>query len=660
MLKKFLTSILIISVIFSASTSLAEEEYDPQHTMLALNMAIVSIHRILTTQDRIVLEQEYQNIINNLSLGNIESDYDLTTLYQDLMGLITRKRLREEDAKIFQARYDKQEQNLLMESLSNVKAYGGNLFSWLGSLAVSCVSSYFSYQDSKSQLTEDLNGELWQLQKDDITDCNDLQERLLNSSWNLLRQYKLPDNYRLVQKNIDDFYRAVDEQEPKRKLRMLRALEKDFQVYPPYWFYRAKTAQKLNDDKEAHSCFEKFNEVWRPVLRQDPYRVEAVKFKISEFAKKSNLTNEEKQEALELLEVMRANTPRDDWANNLFAGVAYFTLGKKDEGIDIVETNVDFDYGTDVSKLMLKQLRDNNVKNISELPNEMDKIEAQRLVSSLKDQEAAKLLVSLFRDDSSEFESLLAKIAERPGAINTPLVSGVVFYALRCSSPTMNFAQVFDKLNYIRFEEEEAYKDALPIIRYYVDKGNVNAHLFYAIMFINGRGVNKDLTQAVKYLKLPTSKGYFWAEYLLGDCYYATGDYKNSEKYFKLSAEKGLAEAQHGLGILYDSGKLGRRDCREALKWFKKAAEQGYHWSVLSVGYYYYTGSGVAKDIKEAYKWYYLYYLITGKRDSDMDKIEGKGVIWDSEPLIPRYQISSAQSDAKRKYEEIKKNNGWE
>lgn len=30
----------------------AEEAYDPQHTMLALNMAIVSINRILTTQDR--------------------------------------------------------------------------------------------------------------------------------------------------------------------------------------------------------------------------------------------------------------------------------------------------------------------------------------------------------------------------------------------------------------------------------------------------------------------------------------------------------------------------------------------------------------------------------------------------------------------------------
>ena len=346
-------------------------------------MAIVSIHRILTTQDRIVLEQEYQNIINNLSLGNIESDYDLTALYQDLMSLITRKRLRDEEAKIFQSRYDRREQNLLMDSLSGVRAYGGNLVSWLGSLAVSCVSSYFSYQDSKAELAEDLNGELWQLKKDDIEDCNELQERLLNSSWNLLRQYKLPDNYRLVQKSMDDFYRAVNEKDSKRKLRMLRALEKDFQVYPPYWFYRAKAAQESKDNKEAHASFEKFNAVWRPVLRQDPYKVEAAKFGIAELAKKGKLTNAEESEALELLEVMRNNTPRDDWANNLFAGVAYFSLGEKDTGIEIVETNVDFGYENDISDRVLAQMKQGKL-DLALIPDELKKSQKKGLYEIYK------------------------------------------------------------------------------------------------------------------------------------------------------------------------------------------------------------------------------------------------------------------------------------
>ena len=78
-MKKLTALIVFLALTFPASA----QDYDPQHTMLALNMAIVSVHRILTTESRAVLEEEYSNIINNLSLGNIESDRDMTELYRD-------------------------------------------------------------------------------------------------------------------------------------------------------------------------------------------------------------------------------------------------------------------------------------------------------------------------------------------------------------------------------------------------------------------------------------------------------------------------------------------------------------------------------------------------------------------------------------------------
>lgn len=183
-----------------------------------------------------------------------------------------------------------------------------------------------------------------------------MKERLLNSLWKLLRQYSLPDNYRLDEKVLDDFYKAVNQQDTVIRLKMLRSLEKEFQVYPPYWYYRGKTAQELGDNSEAHTFFERFNEVWRPVLRQDPYKVETLKFRLSEIMSGENLTDDEKRGAIGLLEVMTENTPRDDWANRIFAGVAYFMLGEKDRGIEIVETNVDFGYGAEASGIILTQL----------------------------------------------------------------------------------------------------------------------------------------------------------------------------------------------------------------------------------------------------------------------------------------------------------------
>ena len=44
-------------------------EYDPLLTMTALNLAVVSQHRITSTGDRLTLDQEYTGIINNLRIG---------------------------------------------------------------------------------------------------------------------------------------------------------------------------------------------------------------------------------------------------------------------------------------------------------------------------------------------------------------------------------------------------------------------------------------------------------------------------------------------------------------------------------------------------------------------------------------------------------------
>lgn len=366
-MKKIISVLLITVFALSSVTAFAEEEYDPQHTMLALNMAIVSINRIVSTQDRIVLDQEYNNIINKLALGNIESDYELTALYSEMMNFITGRTLRQEEAKRFQERYNRREQRQIVDALSGIRAYGGSLWSWLGSLATSCVSQYFSYQTSKAELLEGLEDDLWHLKREDIEDCNDIQVRLLNSSWNLLRKYKLPDEYRLTQDSLNGFFKAVSEPDPSKRLRMLKArnVERNFQAYPPYWVYRAKAAQEVKDDAETLKCYEKFDEIWRPVLRNDPYKVEAAKYKIQHLTRTGAPSGKVTEEIKSQLKILSDNIQDGDWSNNLFTGVAYFLLGDKDEGMACVEPNVDFDYEKDISGRVLAQMKNGKLDPVT-------------------------------------------------------------------------------------------------------------------------------------------------------------------------------------------------------------------------------------------------------------------------------------------------------
>ena len=63
-------------------------DYDPLLTMSALNMAIVSLHRITSSGDRLILDREYYNIINNLRMSEINPDPELTELYREIVRVI--------------------------------------------------------------------------------------------------------------------------------------------------------------------------------------------------------------------------------------------------------------------------------------------------------------------------------------------------------------------------------------------------------------------------------------------------------------------------------------------------------------------------------------------------------------------------------------------
>ena len=625
----------IILVILSAVSPIhAEESYDPQHTMLALNMAIVSIHRIVSTQDRIILDQEYNTIINKLALGNIESDYEMTGLFSELMNFITGKGLRQEEAKRFQERYDRREQRQIVDALSGIRAYGGNLWSWLGSLATSCVSSYFSYQTAKSELLEGLNDELWQLKKEEIEDCNELQVKLLNSSWNLLRQYKLPDEYRLTQESLNGYYKAVNETDPTKRLRMLRArnVERNFQVYPPYWYYRAKAAQESGNDSEALSCWDKFAEVWRPVLRNDPYKLEEAKYRVQRLAGNADGNREEIQR---LLGVIQDNTTPGDWSNNLFAGVAYFLMGDKDEGIACVEVNVDFAYENNISKAILDEMKKGDlnaltlyalkedIKIAPESPQTKQSAKsAASFTGEIKDKQLAEALINLFEGREKEAETALESMSRTS---ENPVVFDVLsdMNALNYPKSVMFRQRVTFLKEKNREASNEAYADVKPLMDFYAKKGVPFAQTFLGNM----------------YLRMQR-------------------DYEEVTKWYRKAAEQGNALAQNNLGYVYN---VHTNNSNEAIKWYLKSAEQGcvyaqFNLGVMHVGV---TPDDGVRKYKTGYMWYYLAYL-GGSTDAKarLKELEKEGLF--SSATVSKSEAEEAKAEARRKYDEIKKRNGWE
>jgi hypothetical protein len=85
---------------------------------------------------------------------------------------------------------------------------------------------------------------------------------------------------------------------------------------------------------------------------------------------------------------------------------------------------------------------------------------------------------------------------------------------------------------------------------------------------------------------------------------YKRGDYKTAVAIWTLAADKGDAEAQNDLGLLYDQGQGVAQDYNQAVAWFRKAADQGYAEAQNNLGLTYAKGQGVPQDNNQAVAWF--------------------------------------------------------
>ena len=169
--------------------------------------------------------------------------------------------------------------------------------------------------------------------------------------------------------------------------------------------------------------------------------------------------------------------------------------------------------------------------------------------------------------------------------------------------------------------------------------GDPSAQYDVALMYANGVGVVRNVTQAFVWTKKAAEKGLVAAQYLLAVAHqsglgtkksaqmallwFVRAAENGSEKaQFKLSkllstgqpslafelallgASRGLADAQHYVGVCYDTGIGVEVSHADALEWHLKAAEQGHAAAEFAVAQHFEGISGGWCDVVQATHWY--------------------------------------------------------
>jgi len=118
----------------------------------------------------------------------------------------------------------------------------------------------------------------------------------------------------------------------------------------------------------------------------------------------------------------------------------------------------------------------------------------------------------------------------------------------------------------------------------------------------------------------------------------AQGDYARAVQLLRPLANRGDAQAQFELSLLYRAGQGVPADARESLRWLRLAAHGGHAPAQSNLGAAYVQGRGVAQDALLAYVW-----LSAGAAQGSREAITNLEVV--RRRMTPQ-QISQAQERA--------------
>ena len=138
------------------------------------------------------------------------------------------------------------------------------------------------------------------------------------------------------------------------------------------------------------------------------------------------------------------------------------------------------------------------------------------------------------------------------------------------------------------------------------EQGDREAQFRMNIMYAKGYGVPKNLSESAKWLRMSAEGGLAIAQHVLGDNYVAgingfPQSYKEAFKWLQLAAVQNDPDAQTSLGWLYMYGRGVEQDFVTAAKWLQLAADQNVGPAQSSLGVLYAVGKGVERDIVKAY-----------------------------------------------------------
>ena len=230
----------------------------------ALNLCTTSLSQIVDYNDIIVLQQEYNAILNNLNMERMPKDEALLDALKRILDTCHYYIQYSKDKEMLAKMREGRLRRALTDSLG-----GGNIFVSAGGNPVAAASMIVAaigitavkYKSQKEKVREEFELKEWELEKAAQDQLHNLRRTLFETAWRMSAKYKFRDEYRLSESQIESYNKAIADADPLsrfERLDLLRGSAVDwsrvktqdvgegiFAAYPMYWYYLARAALEV-------------------------------------------------------------------------------------------------------------------------------------------------------------------------------------------------------------------------------------------------------------------------------------------------------------------------------------------------------------------------------------------------------------------------------
>ncbi|MBC7907645.1 MAG: SEL1-like repeat protein [Rhodospirillaceae bacterium] len=150
--------------------------------------------------------------------------------------------------------------------------------------------------------------------------------------------------------------------------------------------------------------------------------------------------------------------------------------------------------------------------------------------------------------------------------------------------------------------------EALRLLLSAAEKGDAAAQNAVGSLYFKGIGTARDVAQALIWFGRAADQGDARATNNLGQLYLLGNgvpkDERRGVEMLRRSADKNIPASWEALGMAYWDGRGVTADHAESVRWYRKAAERGLVLAQNRLGSALWNGDGTAKNVTEAVKWF--------------------------------------------------------